>query len=249
VTPFLLLGSFRTGSTLVANSLVEHPEILFYGEVFHNVLHRRKAEAARETLGHGVLRRLPLGLPLCRNDDDGFDYLARLFSRGSRFGATGFKLFYDHAGSGPVSAAWEYVASDRRIRIIHLFRDNWLESLVSHERAMLTGVWHSPNPPSAGSFRLSPEKCRAHFARLEELGPRVQPILDTHPVFGLEYRQLVGDFQQSMVRLCSFLQVSSDREFVPRFAKLARKEPRYELANYEELQVCFRGTPYARFFP
>jgi hypothetical protein len=168
VIPFLLLGSYRTGSTLVANSVVDHPEILFYGEVFHNVLHRREAEAARQTLGHGMRQRLPLGLPVCRNEDDGFAYLTRLFSL---------------------------------------------------------------------------------FERLDEQRTRIQPILETHPLLELEYRQLVGDFQPSMVRICSFLEVSSEREFIPRLAKLALKEPRFELSNYEELRERFRSTPFARFFP
>jgi LPS sulfotransferase NodH len=248
VTRFLLLGAARTGSTLVGNALVDHPEILFYGEIFHHRLHRRVAEAARETMGHGVLRRLPLGLPVCRDEDDARAYLAGLFSRGSAFAATGFKLFYDQARRGRVSTAWDYVADDPAMKVVHLLRANWLESLISQERAIRTGVWHSADPPTAGSFCLSPEQCLEFFEHLDQSRARAQSVLDSHPVLELEYSQLAADFHRSVVRVCSFLGVSADRAFVPRLAKLSRQEPRDELANYEELRDFFRPTPYARFF-
>ena len=233
----------------MGNALADHPEILFFGEVFHVYPFRRVAEAARATLGAGVVRRLPLGLPVCRDEDDGSRYLGRLFDQGTGFRATGFKLFYHHARSGAVASAWDYLAATPRLKIVHLRRSNWLESLVSLERARMTGTWHATAPQQVRAFCLSPQCCRRYFEDLERSAALVQPLLDTHAVLELEYRQVVAEFQPLLARICAFLDVEPAAPLTARLVKIAQVEPSRELTNYHELRACFRDTPYSRFFP
>lgn len=246
---FIMLGTRRTGSTVISNALADHPQILQYGELFHDRASMRAAEAAHETMGAGVLRHLPNGLPTCLDADDGHDYLSRLFSQSTPAQAIGFKIFYHHARRGPIASVWDYLDRHTEIRILHIQRRNWLESLISEERAKLTKIWHATNSVTTQPFGIAPARCQEYFGELKRWRAVIQPLLVNHPVLGLEYQQFTEDFSRTLTRICCFLEVNSEATMVPRLTKIAQQEPRAELVNYQELQTHFRNTPYADFFP
>ena len=260
---YILLGTRRTGSTVVSNSLADHPQVLQYGEIFldvesvnagderfrEEVLSKRTAEAARQTMGREIMRYLPNGLPVCRDTDDGHEYLARLFSQPVSEQAIGFKIFYDHARRGPIASAWDYLDRHTEIRILHIQRRNWLESLISVARAKRNRVWHSMKSLTTEPFAITPARCQEYFGEMERWRDVIQPLLSNHPVLELEYQQLLEDFSGTMARTCDFLEVNSEIAMVPSLVKIAQHEPHIELTNYQELQSHFRNTPYAEFFP
>lgn len=247
MTPFILLGTARTGSTLVGNALADHPEVLYYGEIFHRQLDRRAAEAARETIGLGVRRDLPLGLPVCRNEDDGQTYLERLFSQGVGWPAVGFKLFYDQARNGPIARVWEYLAASKALKIVHLQR-NWLETFVSLKRAWQTGTWHSTRPLELPPIEVDRGECQEYFETLERAQALVQSLLDTHAVLNVEYADLAPDFPAGMRSICKFLGVDPRFEFKAHIARLGTRPLPEDVANYFDLCAHFAATRWSRFF-
>ncbi|MCC6474372.1 MAG: sulfotransferase [Burkholderiales bacterium] len=248
---FILLATGRTGTTLLGNSLADHPGVLYYGELFHFDPVRRAEEASRATVGAGLPRGLGAGLAACRNDEDGAAYLRRLFSQRTAAGALGFKLFYFQARSGPPASAWEAIGADADLRIVHLQRRNWLESLLSFERARLTGVWHLPGAAPAlglGPMTIEPQRCLQHFERQRQALETASPLLRSHRVLDVEYEEMAAEFPGAMQRVCRFLEVDPAHAGAAYTRKIARLPAREEIANFEELRGRFAGTPYARFF-
>ena len=244
---FILLGTQRTGSTVVCNSLADHPQVLQYGELFHRVELNRVTEAARQTIG--VERCLSNGFPVCRDSDNGDEYLAKLFSQSTREQAIGFKMMCNHARKGPIASAWDYLDRHTEIRILHMQRRNWLKPLISIVRTGRTSVWHSMKSMTTEPFDIPPALCQEYFDEMERWRDMIQPLLANHPVLALEYQQLLEDFSGTMARTCDFLEVNSEIAMVPSLVKIAQHEPHIELTNYQELQTHFRNTSYAEFFP
>lgn len=245
---FIILANGRSGTTLVANGLADHPQVLVYGELFHRDPVRRADDASRRTIGAGVWRRLPQGVAACGETEDGAAYVARLFAQApGAYRAIGFKLGKGHAREGASNSVWPYLASLRSLRVVHIQRANWLATLISRERAVRTRVWHTPTPPRSQPFRLDPELCRRHFERLETNAALAAPLLEQRPVLEVDYDDLSADFSSCMQRIWTFLE--ADPLHVPsRMSKIAKLEPHEEIVNYDELRKLFRNTPYARFF-
>jgi len=82
--PFILLSLPRSGTTVLSQPLADHPELLYYGELFEPNPQLRQREASRQTVGHTVVRNLPFGVEACRDDEDGAEYLRRFFSRSTQ---------------------------------------------------------------------------------------------------------------------------------------------------------------------
>jgi LPS sulfotransferase NodH len=225
-------------------------EVLFYGELFHKDLDRRTAEAARETIGLGVSRKLPGGIMVCREDQDGAAYAAALFSAGSagQVQAIGFKLFYHHGRDGANATVWDYVLNDRDLKIVHIQRKNWFAAVMSRVRAVQTGTWHATEPPPVVPRYIPAAAFQKAFNDFSDSQREIQPILDSHSVLELEYEDIHQDFQHCMRRLCSFLGVGAEMSFALHTQKLSQLDPKVELVNYDEVEHYFRDTDYARFF-
>lgn len=249
MTRFVVLATGRTGSTLLGNALADHPEILFYGELFHAYEDRRRAEAARRTMGAGVERHLPHGVPVCEPADDGREYITRLFSQRAEHAAIGFKLMYDQAREGAAATVWDALRERTSIRVVHLTRRNLLESLISIKRAELTRVWHSRECLSdMTAFRLNPQECQEYFDSLVAMRRLAAPLLESRPVLTLEYGELAAEFESTMRKAFSFLEVAPNVTVRKHLAKIARLAPHDEILNYAQLKRNFEHTPYAEMF-
>jgi LPS sulfotransferase NodH len=245
---FIVFGAERTGTTVIGNSLATHPEILYYGELFHTALLRRSEEASRKTLGHGIVKNLTAGIPVCKDEDDGFQYLQSILERCAVRRVTGFKMLYHHAHSGNVARAWQYIAHNSHIKLIHVRRRNLLESLLSRERAEVSGIWHSPQPVVTTPLTLAPAQCLAYFIRYEEMFENFQPLLDSHPVLEVWYDELLADFSGLINRILLFLGVDAVSDCYPLIKKIASRPIEADVTNYRQLRLLFSHTPYARYF-
>jgi LPS sulfotransferase NodH len=246
---FVVLAAARTGSTLLGNGLADHRGILYYGEVFHDNLLRRAAEAARKTVGVGVVRNLPNGFRVCTDAQDGYAYLVDLFQPRCRADAIGIKLLYHHARSGPTSSAWRFLQMRPDIRVVHLRRSDWLASFVSLERAKRSGCWHTTTPPEVTPFSVSPADCLKWFQDLTCSQASIERLIANKPIIDVQYEELTTDFSGTISRIYSYLGLTEIHVPVPRLAKVATVPPWIELDNYSELRLCFRRSKFARFFP
>ncbi len=245
---FIFLAHPRTGTTLISNSFVDHPEILLYGELFHKSGLRRKDEAQRETMGAGVFRKLEYGIPACSEDEDGYEYLERLYSQNVPFRAIGFKLLNQHAGNGPNASVWKFLDKHPEIKIIHIIRQNLLEIITSHARAHNSRTWHVAESEKTDPFELPVSYCEENFNVLENTYNAHQSLINSRPVLSLDYEQISGNFHECMDKVCTFLEIDRNIKFTPHLKKIANLEPSKEISNYQELKSYFENTRFGKYF-
>ena len=133
---FAILGTQRTGTTLIRTSLDSHPDVLCCGEVF--LLGKRpysKADGfwsySRQSIGN---RMQAVFSP----EKATTHYLEQLYSSPG-YAAIGFKLMLGHCLKRP--HIWTQLL-DRNTRFILVRRRNLLKTLVSRRSASESGVYH-----------------------------------------------------------------------------------------------------------
>lgn len=241
MTPFILLGHQRSGSFLLLYALNQHPRVHGFAEVLFP-----KERPRREQF------KLDDGRWL-RDGEDGATFLrdALFRPRGER-DVIGFKLFYDHAPAGPAESAWSYLAGLRDLRVIHLYRERLLDSLVSLRVAQITDDWmvgreERRAPVELAPFDLTPEECRRHFDAILDDRGRALARLAGLPILELEYEALCERFAESTDACFRHLGVAP-RPVEKELVKQATRPVREQIKNYPELARAFAGTRYARYF-
>lgn len=251
MTRFILTGFPRTGTTVISGSIISHPEVLFYGEIFNNTPEVRHAEAQRITLGAGwkLETALDWGISACSYTVSTHKYLDELFKREAPFKAIGFKIMYDQVIEGPNSDVWDYIASDPEIKIIRTKRENLIEIICSYVRASMTRRWHTTGEHLPNhKYVVPPHEFLALLQKLEKIPMSMQEIDRTHQVLELDYSLISNDFQGCMSNIFSFLDLTSREVSPPRLKKIAQMKPNEELVNYEELKQFFQNTQYSKYF-
>lgn len=241
MTRFILLGHQRCGSFLALHALNQHPRVRAFAEVLF------PKEAPRREHFHLDDGRY------YRDGEDGAAFLrdAVFVPRGAR-DVVGFKLFYDHAPPGAAASAWDQLGASRDLRVIHLYREQLFESLVSLRIAQITDDWmvlrsERRAPRQLEPFEIPPERCRQHFEAVLAERRRALDRLAGAPRLELEYETLCARFDESMSACFRHLGVEP-RPVEKELVKQATRPVREQVANYDELVRHFAGTPYARYF-
>ncbi len=180
---FLILCQPRTGSSLLNASLRKHPEIVVH----------------REILNHQQPHRLP---------QNGKERIRAAFANPSAkaigFNVHAFQPDRRWSGWQDWEPAWEAIAEDRSIKIIHLERFDTLSQFVSWKIAQITGLWGEQKAlarrPTVhverGELRWFREWNRAVFAwRLSHL--------ERHSMLHITYESLCDDWDNLMLRIRS----------------------------------------------
>jgi hypothetical protein len=269
---FLLLFHPRSGSNLIATTLAAHPSIVMYGELFNHL------EAARRDVRQiGG----PVG-PSAQTDylRDGGDPVAflqqQLFQRSfpPEKTAVGFKLSHHHlrqadtvelcrliggnAGTGLLATPaeevrfWNWLGADREIRIISLYRQRLLETMVSLLIAVKTQQWLLPvggrrDESGPKQVHIPVEDFRQFIDFMTASQERACALLADHPLLTLEYQvDVVDRFEETMKRIEAFLGVGS-LPLPPRLQKQSRVPVSEAITNFAELQKAVAGTKYEAY--
>jgi LPS sulfotransferase NodH len=251
---FILLGQGRSGSTLIVRSLQRHPNVLMGSEHFH----------AEQEERHRYYHELNGGYPperppqrYYRDGEDGYEYLRdHVFHEREAEDqrAVGFKMFYQHARENArIKRAWDYLTEHRDVHVVHLSRRNLFESFVSLKVAFITREWNrqrgaAPKAEPPPPFELDVRECESYCTRATAFKRWADERFAAHPRIEVEYeRDVCGRFASMMDDVYGFLGLpSSPAE--PLLVKLARRHPREQVSNYEELKEYFRHTLYEGMF-
>ena len=240
---FVIVGTARTGSTLLLSLLNAHRGALAFGELFRGDGRIGWDTAPFLTRQSPRLMRLLETRPL--------DFLeSEVFCRWPReIGAVGFKLFYYHARDGALAAIWDYIRSEPEILIVHIKRLNILEQYLSLTVAHATNIWSTSGRPSAAAdpIRLDPDDCREHFEKVRAYERDCEALFAGRQVETVTYEELVVDRSEVMRRICAQLGLPAE----PVEARTVRQRTQplsHAIANYEELRACFAGSDWEDFF-
>ncbi len=244
ITKFILLGHGRSGSTLLSLTLGKHPNIRMFLELFHD------DERERELSFRADKR-------FYRDGEDAVEFLreAVFYPRyWKQLKAVGFKLFYDHARSTKEGKKlWSFLKINKNIYIIHLIRQNILESWISYQTALRSDVWtlmeqDKQKVPKVERFELDARGCEDFFKYVEEQRMWARSFFSHHPFIEIEYeKDLCQNFHENIFKVQDFLGVP--RLSTPILTKKqANLTPRQQISNYDKLKSHFAGTVYSEFF-
>jgi LPS sulfotransferase NodH len=256
---FILLGHPRSGSTLVTLALQSHPEIRMFGELFHADFYNRLIAFGSGIRCHPSEQMNPKKSNGWAYTDhqEGNQFLDELvFGDSSKDAplATGFKLFYKHARSGPKDAsAWDYLRRHEEVRIIHLVRPNLLDCFLSKKTAEFTKIWEieagKPVPEVGPAFSFDPHECELYFHELMESRKTALSDLasDHRPFLNINYDELLADFDDVLNRIQKFLGVEIG--LLPQaLQRQSDGSTKTRLLNYDQMQAHFKDTNFAPFF-
>jgi LPS sulfotransferase NodH len=251
---FIVLGHGRSGSTLLVRSLTEHPNVRMFGELFHDT------PEERERAFHALNKKFGPGrheTSFYREGEDGGAFLrdSVFYKRPwSEIMAVGFKMFYLHArGNGNVAKAWDYLAENKDIHVVHLRRANLLECWLSLKIASITKEWAwqkgAPGPRTVlPPLELDPIECENYCNQTLMHRQWASERFKDHPTIEIEYEtDLVSRFQETMYELHDFLGIPrGPAEQI--LEKMGKRKPREQIVNYDEFKEHFRNTLYESFF-
>ena len=238
---FVILGTQRTGTTLIRTCLSSHPDVHCVGEAFE--LGRRPY---KQEDGYWYFRRQSPAhriAALFRPRQSVAQYLHELYSDTSH-AAVGFKLMYSHLQARPY--LWSQLES-LDLRVLHVTRRNVLKTLISRRSAASSGVYHVSGNHRANKIQLDTSNLLRDLQIIaaEEKQWRSMLRPDT-PYLGLVYEDYLVDQAQSNTQICEFLGIPA-RSMHSELKKVNPDSLREILGNYEEVQAALQGSEFAKY--
>lgn len=247
---FVILGTQRTGTTLVRTSLNSHPDILCCGEVF--LLGKRPYSKADGFWSYSRLNIRNRVRALLSPKKAAADYLDQLYSRPG-YAAIGFKLMLGHCLKRP--HIWPLLL-DKNTKFILVRRRNSLKTLVSRRSASESGVYHISRTLSVGSavddwqargVKLDPttiiEELDAISRELDAWRTRLTGDIPQIEVVYEDYTRDVGGENE---RILDFLGVRQ----LPLTSDLKKVNPDdlgQSIMNYDEVALALKDTRYQEY--
>lgn len=241
-TPYCIVTHGRTGSNLLCSLLRSHPKVHDAGEALGDWAFAHEGS----TLRRDLLERGSTA------------YVTAMYRRQRLESASGIKVLY--AQFEPEYAARQgvpdlvdlltFLRRERAIRIIHLKRENRLETLVSmdvardvREHRLVAG----DGAAHGSTISLSPQRCVQEFTRIGEWEKRFDDAFRQHALLDVTYEALVADRDHESRRVQDFLGVPL-RPLQTDLRKQIRRPMAQVIENYAELTAALAATPWARYF-
>ena len=224
--PFLIVTRDRTGSNMLVEYLDSHPHI---------------------SCGYEILASL--------ESRSGIDRVRSIYGRQPFYvRARGFKIFYYHPIDSDGTATWIALKKVPGLRVIHLVRNNILETAVSSKLAYITGVYGDRGSNglvvdySSLTFDYPADKLQSVFEQTRRWENEIPDRFSHCPQIKISYEDLISDPNNQVQRLCDFLGITMP--FTPRtnFRKQRQKSLRSVVTNYDALKMHFAGSEWAEFF-
>lgn len=232
-TPFLLVADLRTGSTLLATALNQHPQIRCRGELFHpeDLADNQFPGVTRQALSSRELIARAL------NSDD--------------VHAVGFRAIISHpnVSEQPQWAdAWDIFRTWAALRVIFLRRRDPLAQYASICIAQKTGYFH-PEPQNSvlvpenrPKLHIDLEVLQQWIQERERLCALRRAQLEGKLSLEVKYEALTNDWSEQMQRIQNFLQVEP-RPLAPVKRKQEQRPLSEVILNYEECRNEVAARP------
>jgi hypothetical protein len=240
-TAFVILTHGRSGSSLLRSALGQHPQVAIYDELFSEEFKHRDRIETQD------------GWRRYRDGDDAAMFAHTCF-RGpypQAVRAVGFKLFYNQVRATPGGfKLWDYLKSNKHIKIIRLIRRNLFASWVSHEVMHRTRLWNIgtnsnrtvrfPKP-----FVIQENVLRGYLEEVTKCIRSANKDFAHHQTMTVEYETgLCENFQKTINGVHQFLGLTRAKAR-PDFIKLATRPLSLQVKNYSELVKTLRRSRFS----
>lgn len=243
-TLFAVVGTQRSGTTLIKTTLDSHPEITCLGEVFLVRRVFRKfpkrdygVNGYRWWLHQRPIRRV---FHVCCRPRIVKEYLAWL-EKCSRERYFGIKIMWDQAERN--SGIVEFLR-DRQVRLIHVQRTNALKSVVSREAAQTRGIHHSSDVVETPKVHVNVSRLIYWLNRIETHNRMWSDLSEDLPYLLVPYEEYVLNPVSWNAKLLTFLGISEQASLSSSLRKVTPNSFNEVVANLEEVTACLKGTKF-----
>jgi LPS sulfotransferase NodH len=248
----ILLSTQRTGSTWLVNMLAKHPDIEMFGEVFLDRPFDTSSINVQRHLSPDSIynyRREHAGSRAAQNrgflKDVGFK---NFFKQDTK--CVGFKLMYGQLLANP-----DLFLMLRSARVIHLVRDNLLDTFLSDTHKDVTHQPHAfvdAEQTAAGQCVPLRIDTSAMLKRLKKMAFKRRMIRISLKMFAsrfheLRYEDLVAEPADEYAHICRFLDVEDIALPMSTTRKIIRSSHRELIVNFDEVRQKLAGTPYHQY--
>lgn len=240
--PFIILGTARTGSTMLWSYLNSHPDILclrgVYGSTNKINFGNFYGELPEEYHSSELIKlRNERPIEFLEN------YVWKEYSK--PFNAVGFKYFYDH--DRQLSNKEEVISffkASRAIKFLHLKRDNLLATQFSYKRALAQQEWTKTNNDFRTSITV--RECNDYFQQILDSQKRFDELF-TDRTLQVSYDNLLKATEQTLQEVLGFIGV---KEVLLTTETNKNRETKLSdcITNYTELKTHFKSTDYVKYF-
>lgn len=240
--PFIILGTARTGSTMLWSYLNSHPNILclrgVYGSTNKINFGKFYGELPEEYHSSELIKlRNERPIEFLEN------YVWKEYSK--PFKAVGFKYFYDHDRHlSNKEEVISYFKTNRAVKFLHLKRDNLLATMFSYKRALAQQQWTKANTDFRTSITV--QECNDYFQQILKIQNQFDELFSDRTL-KVSYDNLLKATERTLQEVLDFIGVkaislttetNNNRE-----TKLSDC-----ITNYTELKTHFKSTDYAKYF-
>lgn len=178
------------------------------------------------------------------------DYLNELERESDlRYEAFGFKLMYSQLRNKP-SILMKLVSSN--YKIMHLIRENYLDSILSLEIARRSGIYHAGSKVDIEKINLEPTWLLKKLSKRDRNTKLMRTLLSVlpNPVLTITYENLFLDKESTLLSILRFLEIkniSLEFSFQSYHTKINEKSYRETISNYEDVEAALEGTKFYDF--
>jgi len=240
--PFVILGTARTGSTMLWSYLNSHPDIVCLRGVYgstNKINFGKYYKCLPNECKSKELIKLRNEEPIAFLEN----YILKEYNK--PYKAVGFKYFYSH--NRHLSNKYElinYFKLNTAIKFIHLKRTNLLATLFSYKRALTQQQWTKAKP----NFKttISVQECIDYFQNIIDNQKRFDKLF-LNRILQVNYDHLLNETEQSLQSVLGYIGVENFKLTVE-----TKKNKEIKLSecitNYSELRNYFSNTIHAEYF-
>ena len=240
--PFVIIGTARTGSTLLWSYLNSHPDVLclrgVYGSThkinfgkFYNSL--PEEHYSSELVNH-------------RNEnplDFLKEYIFKTYS--GDYKAIGFKYFYEHDRHlRNKNELVNYFQENNNLVFIHLIREQLLATLFSYKRALAQQQWTTADTDFKTAISI--QECKVYFQSVLERRGHFDKLFSERSIrviyenFITNKKSVLNDVLQFIGAEPSDLKTEMIRNKNKRLSEV--------ITNFDELKGYFENSVYEQYF-
>lgn len=240
--PFIILGTARTGSTMIWSYLNSHPDILclrgVYGSTNKINFGKFYGELPEEYHSSELIKlRNERPIEFLEN------YVWKEYSE--LFKAVGFKYFYDHDRHlSNKEEVISYFKTNKAIKFLHLKRDNLLATMFSYKRALAQQQWTKANNDFRTSITV--QECNNYFQQILDNQKRFDELFSDRTL-QVSYDNLLKATERTLQEVLDFIGVKAI-SLTTETNKNRETKLSDGITNYTELKNHFKSTDYKKYF-
>jgi hypothetical protein len=255
---YIVLGSYRSGTTVINESLEKHSKLKIAYEIFHpDSIHRGLPDSEsiiKNLYEENNFRLTKSHFPFSVNTDvsnkisciidENYDlkkYVDYVFSLNN-----GFKILYNHLSLE--NKIWNYLL-DNNVKFIHVLRDNFFDILVSLCAATNNKKWQRLKGDKVFEiepFIIKKDIANYFFEMLDFLTQHFCSLIKNSDFLTIKYNE-IKNWNKAINKIQFFLNLPIEN-IQHKYEKNIVQNKKFIVANYKELKHYFYKTKWSWFF-